>query len=438
MNSLKKGIFFVRSNPQIIYTLLLFVGVSVAFFLSGQQFLGASIDNLERLEKNQIGLLQDVFVGFARDRLSDPAYLQARIKEIAAENENIKEFKVATYQGGVIKIIASLRDTDVGANDKSNDHYYRSVALEPKTSLIFPTLGEDGRHWQAFRAVTDDHQNLTGIIMTNVSVANIDRLFAERVRTAYWFLALILLLILVLFLRHARIIDYATLYRRLKEVDAMKDDFISIASHELRAPLTAIKWQIDALSGKAADPQTIAEIGSAADRLAKLIEDILDVSRIEQGRMKFEPRATSFSDIISPVIASFKAEADQKKLELVYQKNTLGQANVDPDRFRQVFTNLISNAIKYTKTGSVFVETYEKDGRVYIKVRDTGIGISAQDQKQLFRKFFRVKSEETRRVNGTGLGLWIAQSIVRAMNGTIDVESITGVGSSFIVSFARA
>lgn len=438
MNNLTKGLLFVRSNPQIVYTLLLFALVSVAFYLSGQQFLGVSIDNLERLEKEQIGLLQDTFVGFARDRLDNPDYLKTRIREIASENANIKEFKVAAYRDGAIQVVASLEAEDVGKSDMPNDQYYRSVALDPKTSIIFQTSESDGRHWRAFRAIVDNNQNLIGILMTNISMASIDKLFTERIRNAYIFLVFILLIILILFLRHARIIDYTELYRQLKTIDTMKDDFISIASHELRAPLTAIMWQIDALAGKIAGPQDVAEIRSAADRLAKLIGDILDVSRIEQGRMKFEPKETNIPDLTASVLETFQIEADQKGLKFIYQKNSLPNINIDPDRLRQVITNLISNAIKYTPKGSVSVETYEKEKKVFIKVQDTGIGISAEDQRQLFKKFFRVKSDETRRVNGTGLGLWITQEITSAMRGSIEVESIKGVGSSFTVSFPLA
>jgi signal transduction histidine kinase len=109
--------------------------------------------------------------------------------------------------------------------------------------------------------------------------------------------------------------------------------------------------------------------------------------------------------------------------------------NVDPNKFRQLMINLIGNAIKYTPKGDVKVTAEQKESRVYFRISDSGIGISAEEQKNLFQKFYRVKNSETSEIRGTGLGLWITKQIVELMDGHINVESIKGVGTHFIVDF---
>jgi signal transduction histidine kinase len=267
----------------------------------------------------------------------------------------------------------------------------------------------------------------------------IDALSTQNIRRAYLLLAAIIMALVLLLARHARIIDYTVLYRRLKELDHMKDDFISIASHELRTPVTALRWEIDLF----ADPNnkgavTKESLQASIDQLNRLIEDILDVSRIEQGRTKFEIHENEITTLVEQTVTTLAASAKQKNLSLIYEKKEKIRAMVDPDRFRQVVTNIVGNAIKYTFAGSVTITIAEEGSKAVIRVRDTGIGISADEQQNLFQKFYRVKSAETRSVNGTGLGLWITKQIVETMDGRIALESMKGVGSTFIISFPLA
>ena len=127
--------------------------------------------------------------------------------------------------------------------------------------------------------------------------------------------------------------------------------------------------------------------------------------------------------------------AKDKGLTLKFDLDVVSRITADPDRFRQVMVNLIGNAVKYTPSGSVRIATSASGGIFSVRVSDTGMGISSEDQKHLFEKFFRVKSEETSRIQGTGLGLWITHRIVVEMGGSISVESIKGKGTDFIVSF---
>ena len=129
--------------------------------------------------------------------------------------------------------------------------------------------------------------------------------------------------------------------------------------------------------------------------------------------------------------------AGKKGLKLSFNKTKASNVkiNIDKDRLRQVLVNLVGNAIKYTKKGEIIVREYEEKGRLYIRVSDTGFGMTEEERKNLFQKFYRIKTEETEEIRGTGLGLWIVNNIIKEMNGNISVESIKGIGSHFIVSF---
>lgn len=450
MNSLlshfPRGIALARNNPQIIYAIFLMIAIPLAFFASGQRFLDASNENQERLERERIGLMQDVFVSFAPEKMNDPEFLNRTIAHIKAQkgNEDIKEFIVTKLENNDIVIIASLNPDDIGKIvDEVNKNLYTDLGSAMKTGSVsfYGTVGEE-RHLRGYRAIVDNSGTTLGFFLVDVSMQRIDALAAQSVWNAYIFLAFIVLAILALLVRQTRIVDYTVLYRRLQEVDQMKDDFVSMAAHELRTPLTVIRGYIDLLHGvenlEEKDREKLRRIDVSAQRLNALIGDILDVSRLEQGRMKFEFSDVDLNEAASTLVESFQMMAKEKGLELSFAGGeNIPKISADSERLRQVLTNIIGNAIKYTPSGSVTVKVFSDPIRkkVFLRASDTGLGISAEDQKRLFEKFFRIKSDETSKIQGTGLGLWITREIVLSMKGEISVESIKGKGTDFVISF---
>jgi len=295
------------------------------------------------------------------------------------------------------------------------------------------------RYWKSARAITATTSNATvGFVLTDLSMAQADAVSHRNIQNAYLILALIIILIIVMLARQARIIDYASLYQRLKEVDRMKDDFVSMAAHELRSPLTIIRGYTDMLGDEKLSDEGkghLKNIDHSASQLNSLIGDILDVARLQEGRMSFNLQSLDVSEALASIAESFQKPAETKGLKLLYEKAPLQQISVDHDRFRQVAINLVGNAVKYTPKGEVRISTSVEGERVAIRVSDTGMGISAEEQKNLFQKFYRIKNEETREITGTGLGLWITSQMVKQMGGTIGVESIKGKGTDFIISF---
>ena len=227
----------------------------------------------------------------------------------------------------------------------------------------------------------------------------------------------------------------------LKELDKMKSEFIAMVTHELRAPIAAVEQQLTVILNKMAGEITEKQghlLSRAKERikgLLTLIKDLLDLSKIEAGMMVQYKEPLHLQEVVQKVVDLMRAEAEAKKLDLQFTAPPqLSLISADRNSMEGIFTNLISNAIKYTpEGGKVWVHLEEEGGFVKATVSDTGIGIKKEDLSRIFDKFYRVKTVETRQIVGTGLGLSIVKSVVDAHLGSIFVESEEGGGTIFTV-----
>ena len=231
-----------------------------------------------------------------------------------------------------------------------------------------------------------------------------------------------------------------------REIAVMKNEFVSMVSHELRTPLTSIKGYVDLIvDGEAGDINDVQLeflqiVQENSDRLVALINDLLDISRIESGRVHLKIEPIEMDGIVEGVVETFRTVADQAGVDLSsHISRGLPRAKGDRDRIGQVLMNLVSNAIKYSPGGgSTRVEAKRRGDNILIEVADTGIGIDPSDQEHLFTKFFRVDSSLTREIGGTGLGLSICKSVVELLGGEIGVRSRPGQGSTFFFTLPIA
>ena len=222
---------------------------------------------------------------------------------------------------------------------------------------------------------------------------------------------------------------------REREIDEVKSALISTVSHELRTPLTLIHGfaELLVLRDMPAERQrsSAVEILDASRRLARLIDDLLSVSRMESGRLVLDPRPLDLAVVVERILSPFRAMAARHTLRTKLPAN-LPVVWGDPDKVEQILTNLVGNAIKYSPGGGEVLVTVDVDGdTVQVSVRDQGIGMSPRDMGQLFEKFYRVDREEVRRAGGTGLGLYITKRLVEMHGGRLWAESWPGVGSVF-------
>lgn len=218
-----------------------------------------------------------------------------------------------------------------------------------------------------------------------------------------------------------------------------KTEFVSVVSHELKLPMTSIKGYSDLmLSGATGDlneHQTnfLTTIRNNVNRMATLVSDLTDISRIESGNIRIEPRSVPVWDVIDEVINLTRAQIEQKRQTISLEiPEGLPKAFCDRNRLSQILTNLISNANKYTpERGNIHVEAWQANSMIHIKVQDDGLGMAPEDQEKLFSKFFRSADEKVRESPGTGLGLSITKNLIELQGGSIWFESEFRKGTTF-------
>jgi len=245
----------------------------------------------------------------------------------------------------------------------------------------------------------------------------------------------------------------------LRDVDAQlrqeqqRSDFISTASHEMRTPVASIQGflelalnpKVSTVDAKAQD--YLEKAYGATKHLGQLFQDLLTVSKSDDGRLTYKPKLVEVGEFLSELVEQSRIAVEKKGLKISHEHAGSGSqettvepllyVNVDPERLREVLSNLIENATKYTPSGLITVGASLKKQGVVIRVSDTGMGIAASDLPHLFQKFYRTDNSATREIGGTGLGLYICRQIVEQMGGKIWVESTQGSGSTFFVEIPR-
>lgn len=228
-------------------------------------------------------------------------------------------------------------------------------------------------------------------------------------------------------------------FERLAEASRMKTEFINIVSHQLRSPLSNIRWAIELLMsgklGRIEEKQTeyfrILKENSA--RMGELVSDLLVVSKLETGRLPLKKRKFSLVDLTKDLISQFKPFARASNVEIILKsQSNLPLALADSDKIRLVIENLLDNAIRYIKDkGRVEIRIKPKNKSIHFEIEDNGVGIPRQDQKYIFQKFFRAENVMKYQTQGSGLGLYISKSIIERSGGKIGFKSEENKGSTF-------
>lgn len=235
------------------------------------------------------------------------------------------------------------------------------------------------------------------------------------------------------------VIAYTNITER-KKLEKQKDDFLRIASHELKTPITSTKAYaqvlIKMLSGQKEESNTVkllTKMDQQLNKVTKLINDLLDVSKIEAGLLKLNQEYFEFDVLVAEIVESVQLTNSDHKI--VVKGKTKKRLYSDPERLGQVLTNLLINAIKFsTKKSRIYLTCEVKNSEILVEVKDSGVGISKEDQQNLFQRFFRVQAPEFQGQSGLGLGLYISAEIIRRLGGEIGVKSELGKGSTFYFS----
>lgn len=297
----------------------------------------------------------------------------------------------------------------------------------------------------------------TQVLVVTLWVALFAILFIRRIENARIVVAFTLILFLIVGVFLVRSVkreveqrekierlakDLESANEKLRELDQMKSEFLSLATHQIRAPLAAIKGyssmllegDFGILPQKAKD--SVGTIMKSCQNLINIVEDFLNISRIEQGRMVYEKSVFNPVDLVKEAINEFKPSIEKAGLSFKTDmpEGLFTKINADRGKIRQVINNIIDNAIKYTPKGSISISATKENGKIRIKIEDTGVGINPSEMGKLFVKFSRAKDANKTDVTGTGLGLYIAKKMVEAQGGSIKVFSEgIGRGSAFTV-----
>jgi PAS domain S-box-containing protein len=234
---------------------------------------------------------------------------------------------------------------------------------------------------------------------------------------------------------------------REKVVEKLKTEFVSLAAHQLRTPLSAIKWTLrmllDGDLGKVNPDQKeyIEKTYKSNERMITLINDLLNVTRIEEGRYLYKQNLTEVQPLVEFIISSLKEKADKENVKIKFKKpkQKLPKIKVDIEKVRMAIYNIVNNAVSYTLSGGkVDVVLLKEKGNMKIEVKDSGIGIPEDQQKRVFSKFFRADNAVRENTTGTGLGLYITKNIIEAHDGKIWFESESGKGTTFYITIPFA
>lgn len=339
-------------------------------------------------------------------------------KQFSVSLKELENFCVKAFTEKKTRLTNNLYDVFIGAVDEKISLKIQEI-LHIQTTIIYPiTFGKE----------------TLGVLSLGIDkhIGSLSRAELESMHE--------LVEVVGIALERVRIYnDLQVANEKLKELDRQKDEFLSVAAHELRAPMTAIKGYLSMVvegDGGSLTPQTkdfIGETITANERLIRLVNNLLNISRIEKGRLVYRMGDINLSQVAKTVSNEFQVIAQEKKLllNLVVSDNIKDLVYVDQDRIHEVVANLISNAIKYTDIGKITIHLSNPDEHhIKLEVIDSGHGISPEEQEKLFQKFYRTGSSIGKAM-GTGLGLYISKLLVEKFGGKIGFSSEVGKGSNF-------
>ena len=424
-------------SMTVIGIVTIIIGIAFSLFLSSRlvrpikQITEAMRKVSENDYDSKVSISSDDELGALADQYNDmierlKAYHDLNIGQIISEKQK-NEAIIRNIDDGVIVIdteykIANINPTAVKflgieLNVMQGKHFLEVVKNEQLFDYVKQSMesGQSPIIEEGLNTITIKHGDITQYYMFSITPVHQKDSESDMIGV-------------VLLLRD---------FTRLKEIDRLKSEFVMTASHELRTPITSILMSIDLIKESAMQKlsEREQELLSVADeearRFKSLIDDLLNLSKIETGKIEMDFSNVSILTILQKSVEVFKAQADEKSIKLSFE--IMGESfnvKADPSKIIWVLTNLISNALRYTDSGGYILVFAERvSNQAHISVTDNGEGIPYEYQPRIFDKFVQVKSEKS--IGGSGLGLSICREIVRAHGGTIWVESTPGKGSTF-------
>jgi signal transduction histidine kinase len=341
---------------------------------------------------------------------------------IAGERITVDRFATTTVDAG-------LRAEFVGL-----------VKGRPNETFVFEFMVGGSRVWYTYRSLT--YAGEVAVLETVHDMSLLDARLQQRLYETFALVAFVIIVIMSFAYWMTRQIDYRARFAEATEQLRVQERFTSTVVHELRAPLAAMRGYASMITEDETLPEQARghgeQIKRAAVRLTALVSDYLEVTRLHSGAATLVRAPLDVVTVVAGVVKELEPIAHEKHLTIsVLSPKSPLLIPSDQKLLVQALTNLVSNAIKYTPQGHVEVIVVDEAYTVEVRIKDTGLGISAEDQKRLFAPFSRVGDDASKAITGSGLGMWITKLLVEQLGGTIGVESIKGVGTHVVMRFKK-
>lgn len=439
---LKRIFGFIKQNPLILVSLFLIIFLPLILWGNTVFIIKSFESKIDFILQEKALIIENILAEFVSEKISEPDLLQEKLNEIVKQSPEIKNLRIIIFENDKFKIIVSQDQREI--KQEISDPSF-SIAWHQEENIAHLISEGQERFWKVVRPLKNNKGEKIALISLNLSLKKIDDLFIHTVQISYIIIIVAILIVLFLILYHAKLFQYLKLYKELQKIEDLRKNFFRMAIHELQSPIVNIRGYIEILQEQIEDKildedkENLRRISISAKSLSELVEDILKVVKIEHQALDLTPQQILPYQIVSETVDLTRQKVEQKNLNFNYyrveEKNWT--IRVNPNRFQEILTNLIENAIKYTIQGKIEIKEWVDavKERYYLSIEDTGIGISGEEQKNLFQKFYRIKSKETSDIPGTGLGLWIVKNLCEGMKGKILVESIKGIGTKFTICF---
>lgn len=437
LNTLERGIQAMRSNTQMLLIGVLLFVFPLIFVYVTQNFYTTAYDNIHTNQKQRIGIMHTVFDTMLVQKV-DEKIIQAAVTDIVETNTDVSKIRILVEDETGLRILHDSDPTHIGTYESAGEIFKTIGFSDVHNFLQLEFVIENKRVWQAFKRVPID--GTYHYIFSEHDFSLLDSVMSARRQQSYFGLtAIFLFLISLAYWVHKQVNwqhEHAQIMRQLNE----RDLFSNMIAHEFRSPLTAIKGYASFLQESKAlstdEQRYVLNIRDASERLVLLVNDFLEVARLQSGKLTITQESVDVQKILTTVVCDLQIVATNKGLRLQFEPQAKPiLMETDPLRLTQVFTNIISNAIKYTDKGVIKIEATAIPGEITVLVMDNGMGISADDQQKLFAPFTRVGGVDNGAESGTGLGMWITKQMVGLLGGKIGVESIKGVGTHIVITF---
>jgi signal transduction histidine kinase len=432
-----------KFQGQLVFALIVIVLVPIIFVVNVVWMMRSYERDLNYALRQQSAIVAEVIHGAYElyNQKGQSAQIDTLIGQMLAKSERINSVSIIAYRldSGEVAFDFASDELVAEADARLSTARYVSGKDDPLSERVQnPRTGQ--YEWAVTRLI--ENGEVRKVLVVRVAADDLQQLMIKMSQESLVVLLAIVGILLVVLFNHFRFFDHAMANLKLKKASELKDNFLSTAAHELRTPMTIIQGYVEAMRLSLDNREELAlflnNIDKSVERLKNLVEDLLNVSRLEQGRVKLNLTRFDLVSKVNEVVNEFESIAREKGLRIEqHPPSERVFVNCDADKMHEVLVNLVGNAVKYTLKGTVQISYEINKDTVQVQVKDSGVGMSAQEREALFNKFYRIRNADTEKIDGTGLGLWIVKEYLRLMKGKIDVDSIKGEGSVFYVTLPK-